>query len=753
MWASDLSTPNPSCNLDDWYNVNASCLINGIECVTEVIPGDPSTCTLPSPCGDPLTVTFTATDDCGNSEVTAAEFSVTDDSAPTLAIEPVDLTLECNDADPGFTPEWSDNCDTELALSAISGIIQLDCGYQIQRSWTATDDCGNSTTFSQTVEFTDTTAPLSPEAPSEENVQCASDISAPVSLTATDNCTGEITVSPSAIITPGDCDNQFTMVRTWTFIDDCGNISSVSQNINVYDNTPPVITCPEDVEINCGDSAEPSDTGMASATDNCNGLVAVDYLDSSELDVSGLLLITRTWTAIDICGNESVCTQMISTVDNIDPILFVIGIFTTQELEDSNAGGDVLPVDFTVECDNIPAPATLAAFDNCPCDEVDVTFTETETEGCEYVITRTWTATDCSGNIATHVQLINVVDTTDPVLSGLPDSELTINCQDEHPTLPLVTADDNCDMNVTVDFEEEYIGFQPDPNAYENCEGIQPLNASADWSMALFGLPGHEDGQAFYNTVFSQVSFYEDNGNGLEALLTGTVYDQSNPNGGWHMHIPLTAGIGWDAWSDIEGNSYKDDFNLAGNAYIDWTYYLVNSEGAYIEGWGDLEGSYLDISHTPIDNSIGWQHGIGANNVGPHLGLGGWMAFDGFYQNVSLDVSEEVQGAGDVAVDLNCCPTYLFTRTWNATDCAGNEASFSQEIVVLGTDAQEALFCAADFNYDGYRTTNDLAILLSDYGCFTGDCGCDLTGDGFTSSDDVGIFLSLYGIPCENSPE
>ena len=610
------------------------------QCIDDIPAGDAGDIVIIDSCGNPsitwtetntgtgcvsdpymLTRTFTIVDESGTATCDI-EYTAADTEAPEMTL-PDDISAEITCAEytcgieAGFafvngllTDEQAaafigcneelfsllnivptnvtDNCDDDVqyVASNLVPIVHDGCvdyegstnvRYSIICYFSATDDCGNEAEEVFTIlNIVDNTAPVTPEAPEEENVQCASEVSAPVDLTALDDCQGPITVSPSEVITPGECDNQFTMVRTWTFIDACGNESSVSQTINV-------------------------------------------------------------------------------------------------------------------------------------------------------------------------------IDETAPVLSGLPDSELTINCQDEHPELPLITADDNCDSNVLVEFTEVYNGFQPDPEAYENCEGIQPLNASADWSMALFGLPGHEDEQAYYNTIFSQVSFYDDNGNGLEALLTGTVYDQSNPNGGWHMYIPLTAGMGWDAWSAIEGNSYKDDFNLAGDAYLDWTYYLVNSEGAYVEGWGDLEGSYLDISHTPIDNSIGWQHGVGANNVGPHFGLGGWMAFDGFYQNTSLDISEDVQGAGDVAVDLNCCPTYLFTRIWTAIDCVGNESSFSQEITVLGTDAQAALFCFADFNFDGNRTTNDLAILLTDYGCYTGECGCDLTGDGFTSSADLGIFLALYGVPCENA--
>jgi hypothetical protein len=58
-----------------------------------------------------------------------------------------------------------------------------------------------------------------------------------------------------------------------------------------------------------------------------------------------------------------------------------------------------IPQDITVECDDIPAPQTPTATDNCDTD-VDIQLDETTLGGAcpeEYVLIRTWTATDDCG--------------------------------------------------------------------------------------------------------------------------------------------------------------------------------------------------------------------------------------------------------------------------------------------------------------------------------------------------------------------
>ncbi|WP_441294552.1 HYR-like domain-containing protein, partial [Flavobacterium anseongense] len=74
--------------------------------------------------------------------------------------------------------------------------------FTVTRTWTFTDACNNTSSVSQTINVVDDVAPVAPEAPAAITVACATDVPAMVSLTATDNCTGEITVQGVDTTTP-----------------------------------------------------------------------------------------------------------------------------------------------------------------------------------------------------------------------------------------------------------------------------------------------------------------------------------------------------------------------------------------------------------------------------------------------------------------------------------------------------------------------------------------------------------------------
>lgn len=78
---------------------------------------------------------------------------------------------------------------------------------------------------------------------------------------ATDDCDPAPTVSYTDTEVPGTCAQAKTITRRWTATDACGNVSWCDQIITVVDTTPPVITCPADLTIECDESILPAHTG------------------------------------------------------------------------------------------------------------------------------------------------------------------------------------------------------------------------------------------------------------------------------------------------------------------------------------------------------------------------------------------------------------------------------------------------------------------------------------------------------------
>jgi hypothetical protein len=129
--------------------------------------------------------------------------------------------------------------------------------------------------------------------------------------TASDNC-GEVTIElTSRDSLPGDCPQDYTLTLNYSIADDCGNTASCTQVITVEDTTPPEIFCADQDTIEC---EEELIFTPPTASDNCDpspSIVEVS-VDTLEGPGDGEFTYTKTWYAVDECGNQSAeCSQTI----------------------------------------------------------------------------------------------------------------------------------------------------------------------------------------------------------------------------------------------------------------------------------------------------------------------------------------------------------------------------------------------------------------------------------------------------------
>lgn len=138
---------------------------------------------------------------------------------------------------------------------------------------------------------------------------------------ATDNCN---IVSETIDINTFDCSMVNTTVQvTYTATDDSGLSAQCIANITIKDLVAPVITCPDDITVNClVDFNDPNNTGgFATATDICDANLTITHVDNSTIGDPCNIEIERVWTAEDDCGNSVSCTQMINVVDDTAPVV------------------------------------------------------------------------------------------------------------------------------------------------------------------------------------------------------------------------------------------------------------------------------------------------------------------------------------------------------------------------------------------------------------------------------------------------
>ncbi len=362
-----------------------------------------------------------------------------DDTPPTLDNCPSDLTVDAVDAceAPAIwnDPSASDACDDVIISSTHeSGDIFLQGNTIV--TYTATDDCGNTTTCS----FTVTVNPDGPQ------ITCPPDFEDCIGANIDPSVTGQATATGGTncpipnitfndkILSQGSCGNM-VIERTWTATDDNGLSASCVQLITLDDNEAPDVTCPADITIQAIGACEAiAEWNDPMAVDACTSVTITTSHTSGDLFTSGVTTITV--VATDDCGNSSDCTFTVTVIPD-DP-----SISCPTDYEGC-PGTSINPV--------ITGNPTATSGTTCPVPSVDFTDVVVSEGTCDdIVIERTWTATDDNGLSATCVQIITLTDDSDPniecpvdiTISGQPDCSVIVEWDDP-------VSLDNCEIAST----------------------------------------------------------------------------------------------------------------------------------------------------------------------------------------------------------------------------------------------------------------------------------------------------------------
>lgn len=292
-----------------------------------------------------MTVLWTATDDCDNTGTAIQTVLVRDTEGPEFTLVPGPQTFRC---DTFVLPPFPvmgvgitavDDCSQAMSITSQDTSLQDPdpgvCGhysYNIIRTFTATDACGNTSTATQIISVIDNLGPA-PGGLLDTTLVCDAQPFVTPPPAPVDACSGPtaVPVFVNDVITNGSCDDSYTITRNWQAQDVCGTTSIIPQIIHVVDTVRPVLSnIPTDVTVECDAiPAAPSTSGF-NASDNCDETVTIAFAETEirNPDINDCshwtnYVIRREWTATDNCGNSRTYTQNISVQDNTGPVIVV----------------------------------------------------------------------------------------------------------------------------------------------------------------------------------------------------------------------------------------------------------------------------------------------------------------------------------------------------------------------------------------------------------------------------------------------
>ncbi|MCG2126164.1 putative Ig domain-containing protein [Staphylococcus epidermidis] len=415
-------------------------------------------------------ITVTTTDESGNATETTFTINVEDTTKPTVE-DIADQTQEVNTEITPIKIEATDNSGQAVtnkveglpdgvtfdeATNTISGTPSEVGSYTV--TVTTTDESGNATETTFTIDVEDTTKPTV-ESVADQTQEINTEIE-PIKIEATDNSGQAVTNKVDGLpagVTFDETTNTISGTPskvgsydiTVTTTDESGNSETTTFTINVEDTTKPTVESVADQKQEVNTEIEPikieaRDNSGQAVTNKVDGLPAGVTFDEATNTISGtpseVGSYTVTVTTTDESGNATETTFTIDVEDTTKPTVESVADQTQEinteiepiKIEATDNSGQAV----TNKVDGLPAGVTF--------DETTNTISGTPSKVGSYDITVT--TTDESGNSETTTFTINVEDTTKPTVESVADQKQEVNTEIE----PIkIEARDNSGQAVT----------------------------------------------------------------------------------------------------------------------------------------------------------------------------------------------------------------------------------------------------------------------------------------------------------------
>ena len=713
-------------------------------------------------------VTYTVSDNEGNNS--QATRTVVVGSPPVITLQganPLQQEAGSTYVELGANAFDATDGDVSDQISISESINTSILGsYSVQYS--IIDSDGNSTVLYRAVEVSDTTSPEIELVGDEQMTIEANGSFSDPGATATDSFEGDLTdqISDSGTV---DTTSLGNYTITYQVSDSSGNTANASRQVTVSDTTAPVISLTGSSPVSIEVGTTYTDEG-ATATDDFQGDLTASIIDTSNVDTTTVGTYSVVYNVSDSSGNlANQVTRVVEVVDSQAPVLsFVGGATITHEAKTLFN----IPLDVTAT-DNYDADLSSA-----------VVVSGIVNQDLIGSYNLSYSVTDSSGNTAQLSRTVNVVDTTNPIITLTGDNPLYVNLGQTF-TDPGYSANDNYDGNITstvvesgpIDtFTEGTYYRNYNVNDSSSNAAIQQTRTVVVGSPPVITLNGNNPMQLEYQEAYVEPNATATDGGvdlSSSILINGSVNE--NQLGTYNIIYSVT---------DSDGNSVTETrvVNVVDTTKPEIT--LLGSVSETIE----VDTSFTDAGYTVSDNydssltvtvsgavdtstlgtyTIDYQTTDSQGNVAdvktrtltvvdtqePVMSLIGDLsqtiqvkssyteqgvsAIDNYDGNISSSVN--ITGT----VDVNAIGTY--TIDYDVSDSSGNDAiGITRTVVVVDTEAPVITLAGdADITLEAGSSYSDAGASVAD------NYNSGLTASVDLSSLDlstIGVYTLTYSV-------